>query len=212
MRLIEELRASRQRLVAAQDAERRKLERDLHDGAQQQFVAVGIKARLADTLIDRDEERAHAMLREVVADTQAALEDLRIWRMDLPTRAGGSGSRRGPGRAGPESPAPGRDRRRRLAAVPVGDEAAIYFCCLEAIQNIAKYAEAARATIRVWRDDDQLGFSVIDDGRGFDPDVTSRGAGLQNMADRLAALGGSLVVRSEPGVGTTIEGRAPVPA
>lgn len=86
----------------------------------------------------------------------------------------------------------------------------MYFCSLEALQNVTKYADASQAAVRVARENGDSVFSVTDDGRGFDPATTSRGAGLQNMADRIAALDGSLEVRSSPGSGTTVEGRVPV--
>ncbi len=89
-------------------------------------------------------------------------------------------------------------------------EGAIYFCCLEALQNVAKYAEANRVRLRLWTDDANLAFSVKDDGKGFDPVTVPHGSGLQNMRDRLEAIGGSLEVTSAPGQGTTIQGRVPV--
>lgn len=82
-------------------------------------------------------------------------------------------------------------------------------CCLEALQNLAKYAEASRAVVRLTHGEGELAFEVEDDGRGFDPSITPRGPGLQNMADRLDAIGGTLV-RSAPGTGTTVEGRVPI--
>jgi signal transduction histidine kinase len=88
-------------------------------------------------------------------------------------------------------------------------EAAVYFCVLEALQNIGKYAEASAATVRLGLQGHDLVFEVADDGRGFDAERTPMGSGLQNMADRLAALGGTLAVKSRPGSGTTIEGRIP---
>ena len=92
---------------------------------------------------------------------------------------------------------------------PQDVEAAVYFCCLEALQNIGKYAEANAATIRLSEGSGTLVFEVSDDGRGFDTGSTGYGTGLQGMADRLDALGGSLEVRSEPGEGTSIIGRIP---
>jgi signal transduction histidine kinase len=89
-------------------------------------------------------------------------------------------------------------------------EGAVYFCCLEALQNIAKYAEATNVKLRVWMEDSTLAFEVRDDGKGFDPATAIHSSGIQNMGDRLEALGGSLLVRSAPGAGTTVEGRIPV--
>jgi len=91
-------------------------------------------------------------------------------------------------------------------------EAAIYFCCLEALQNVAKHAGASRARIRLWADDQGLHFEVEDDGKGFDAVVTRSSTGLQNMRDRMQALGGSLEVRSQPGGGTIVAGRTPLSA
>jgi signal transduction histidine kinase len=88
-------------------------------------------------------------------------------------------------------------------------EAAVYFCCLEAMQNIAKYANASDATIRLGRSNGDLTFEVVDDGRGFDP-ATAGGSGLTNMRDRVEAVGGTLEIQSEPGNGTTVLGRVPV--
>ena len=88
----------------------------------------------------------------------------------------------------------------------------MYFCCLEAMQNVAKYAEASSVRVKLRVEDGELTFEVTDDGKGFDPERTPTGAGLQNMADRLAALGGNLEVRSRPGQGTTVSGRLPVRA
>jgi signal transduction histidine kinase len=98
-----------------------------------------------------------------------------------------------------------------ISRYPQEQEAAVYFCCLEALQNVAKYAGATQAVIRVSEQDGSLAFTVTDDGAGFDTTKTSYGTGLQGMADRLAALGGELEVRSEPGEGTTVIGRLPVP-
>ena len=96
-----------------------------------------------------------------------------------------------------------------LERYPQEVEAAVYFCCLEALQNISKYAGASTATIRLADGSGTLAFEVTDDGRGFDPGSTGYGTGLQGMADRLDALGGSLEVRSTPGQGTTVAGRVP---
>lgn len=208
---LEELRSSRERLVTAQDEERRKLERNLHDGAQQQLVALAVKARLADAFVGKDAEKEHAMLGELQEGLTDALDTLRdLARGIYPPLLADKGLP-----AALESQA-----RKSLLPVEVADEgigrypqeaeAAVYFCCLEALQNIAKYADASRVTVRLWSGDGELTFSVTDDGRGFDRASTSLGAGLQNMADRLAALGGTLDLESEPGRGTIVTGRLPV--
>jgi signal transduction histidine kinase len=91
-------------------------------------------------------------------------------------------------------------------------EAAVYFCCLEALQNVTKYAQASTVHIHLTDEDGWLTFTVADDGRGYDSSTTAIGSGTQNMADRLSALGGSLNVRSVPGAGTTVAGRIPIAA
>nr|MBA3551838.1 sensor histidine kinase [Actinomycetota bacterium] len=97
-----------------------------------------------------------------------------------------------------------------IGRYPQEAEAAVYFCALEALQNVAKYSGASRATLRLSADDGHLSFAVSDDGRGFDPATTAKGSGLTNMADRLAALGGELEINSSPGGGTVVGGRVPV--
>jgi len=92
---------------------------------------------------------------------------------------------------------------------PQEQEAAVYFCVLEALQNAAKYADAGTAVVRLAERDGRLSFEVADDGRGFDPQAVPRGSGMVNMADRLAALGGELDVGSSPGGGTTVRGTLP---
>ncbi|HET7235021.1 MAG TPA: sensor histidine kinase [Actinomycetota bacterium] len=211
VRLIEDLRASRQRLVAAQDQERRRLERNIHDGAQQQLVALTVKLRLAQGLIAKDAAKAEAMLTDLQAETQTALEDLRdLARGIYPPLLADKGL----------TAALQAQSRKSLIAVEVqGDdlgrygqdvEAAVYFCTLEALNNVAKYAQASRATITLEQRNGHLRFTVSDDGRGFDPTITGYGTGLQGMADRLDAIGGAIEVRSAPGAGTTVTGRVPV--
>jgi signal transduction histidine kinase len=95
--------------------------------------------------------------------------------------------------------------------LPIEIEAAVYFVCLEAMQNAAKYAKGTRVRVRLARDDDGLSFWVEDDGVGFDSAVEPRGTGLQNMRDRLAAFGGDVAITSTPGAGTTVSGRLRVP-
>jgi signal transduction histidine kinase len=206
--LVEDLRDSRKRIVAAQDERARKLERDLHDGAQQQLVALAVKLRLADSLVGRDDERAHAVLADLGADANDALETLRdLARGIYPPLLADRGLTEALRAQARKAPLPVEVRGDDIGRYPQETEAAVYFCVLEALQNAGKYAEASVVTVSLAQRDGQLTFEVIDDGRGFDPEGDGHGTGLQGMADRLAALGGSLEVSSEPGRGATITGR-----
>jgi signal transduction histidine kinase len=209
--LIAELRASRQRLVHAQDEERRRLERNLHDGAQQQLVALSVKVRLAQSLVGREDDRARDMLDEIQNNSQSALEDLRdLARGIYPPLLADKGlaaaldaqARKSPVSISVDSNGTGRYTQ--------DVEAAVYFCVLEALNNVAKYAEASRVAVRLSEREGNLRFEVTDDGRGFDSGGTS-GTGLRGMADRLDAIGGELRVMSEPGRGTSVVGEVPVP-
>ncbi len=209
--LIEDLRASRKRLVAAQDEERRKLERNLHDGAQQQLVALAVKLRLLESAIPTDPGNAIKLAREVGADAGDALENLRdLARGIYPPLLADKGLPAALEAQARKAPLPIQVEAGGVGRFPQEVEAAVYFSCLEALQNVAKYAEASRARVRLSATDGEVLFSVEDDGRGFDPDGTGYGTGLQGIADRLEALRGSLEVRSEPGSGTTLRGRIPV--
>jgi signal transduction histidine kinase len=208
VRLIEDLRASRLRLVAAQDQERRRLERNIHDGAQQQLVAVAVKQRLAEQLVARDPDKAAAMLQQLQADTTQALEDLRdLARGIYPPLLADQGLVAALEAQAHKTLIPVQVEAEGIARYSQDVEAAVYFCTLEALQNVAKYAQASRAVVRLAASNGSLTFSVADDGRGFDPRTTPRGTGLQGMADRLAALGGEMEVRSAPGQGVTVIGR-----
>jgi signal transduction histidine kinase len=213
VRLVEDLRDSRRRLVAAGDEERRKLERNIHDGAQQQLVALAVKARLVRSLIDRDPPKAAEMLEQIEAETHAALEDLRdLARGIYPPLLADKGLEAALVAQARKSPVPVEVRASKVPRLPQEVEAAVYFSTLEALQNAAKYAHASRATITLMRDDGSIAFTVTDDGQGFDPSSTGYGTGLQGIADRLGALDGELDVTSRPGSGTTVAGRVPVGA
>ena len=210
VRLIEELRESRRRIVASQDDRAKKLERNIHDGAQQQLVALAVKARLAGSLASKDPERTAVMLDEIRRDVTEALENLRdLARGIYPPLLADKGL----------SSALEAQARKAVIAVtvqadgvgryPQEVESAVYFSCLEALNNVARYADATVAYVRLTEADGVLTFDVTDDGHGFDPSVTSYGTGLQGIADRLDALNGSLDVRSGSGAGTTVTGRVP---
>jgi signal transduction histidine kinase len=211
-----ELRASRKRVVEAADSERRRLERNIHDGAQQQLVALSVMARLAETTVDSDKESARAMVVQAQADATEALENLRdLARGIYPPLLAEQGLAAALEAQASRSPFPVTVEAEGRGRYPQEAEAAVYFCVLEALQNSAKYANASRAAVHLAGPagpGGALEFSVTDDGTGFDPGSAGYGTGLQGMADRMAALGGDLQVLSEPGHGTTVTGRLPVRA
>jgi signal transduction histidine kinase len=209
--LIEEVRASRQRLVAAQDEERRRLERNIHDGAQQQLVALTVKLRLLEQLAGRDPSKAVELATQLQAETTQALEDLRdLARGIYPPLLADEGLPAALAAQARKSPVPVIVDADGIGRYAADVEAAVYFSCLEALQNVAKYADASQVVIRLAKDDGRLSFSVTDDGVGFDPFGAHRGSGLQGIADRLDALRGRFEVVSRPGEGTTLSGIVPV--
>jgi signal transduction histidine kinase len=211
--LVEDLRASRQRLVTAQDEERRRLERNIHDGAQQDLVALAIKVRLADMTVDEDPAQARQILGEVQTDTAGALENLRdLARGIYPPLLADLGLAAALNAQAGKSAVPVAVEADGIGRFPGDTEAAVYFCCLEALQNTTKYAHASNARICLQAQNGTLRFTVSDNGTGYDTRHTPMGSGLRNMADRLAALGGRLEVQSAPSQGTTITGHLPVPA
>jgi signal transduction histidine kinase len=205
---LEEIRASRQRLVAAQDAERRRIERNIHDGAQQQLVALAIKLNLTEDLIGTDPDGERELLAEAREQAVAAVEDLRdLARGIYPPLLAGEGLAAALRAQAAKSPVPTSVDAGEIGRYPQDVEAAVYFCVLEALQNVAKYAGASSARVRLEASGDQLRFEVADDGVGFDPGAKAFGTGLQGMADRLGAHDGALDVRSSPGAGTVVTGR-----
>jgi signal transduction histidine kinase len=207
---LEELRASRQRLVAAQDQERRRIERNLHDGAQQHLVALAMKANLAGSMVGKNPEKESELIDQLRTGAQEALENLRdLARGIYPPLLADRGLAVALEGQAMKSPVPIGVDAEGLNRYPPEIEAAVYFCCLEAMQNIAKYAGATSARISIAPRNGHLHFEVTDDGRGFDPTVTGYGTGLQGMSDRLDALGGSLQVSSRPGEGTAVSGSVP---
>ena len=209
-----ELQASRGRLVAAADAERRRIERNLHDGAQQHLVALAVKVRLLEQFAERDPERARSLANQLQDDVRSAIEELRslahgIYPPLLSSAGLGVALRAACRRAALSASADADGVGRYAPEV----EAAVYFCCLEALQNAGKYAgEQASARVRIWEDAGGLLFEVSDDGVGFEVGRRDEGAGLTNMRDRLGAVGGTLRLQSEPGHGTRVSGVLPVSA
>jgi len=211
VRLIEELRASRQRLVAAQDEERRKLERNLHDGAQQQLVALAVQLKLLGQTAGKDPARDQQLAAKLGSQATAALEDLRdLARGIYPTLLADKGLAAALENQARKAAVPTTVEADSVGRYPQDVEATIYFCTLEALNNVAKYAEASSAVVRLSQRNGHIEFAVEDDGRGFDASAGTYGTGLQGMADRLDAVGGDLRVDSTPGRGSTITGSVPV--
>jgi len=211
VRLVEELRSSQRRLVRAQDRERRRLERNIHDGSQQQLVALSVKTRLARDLTARDPAQAAELLTQIDAEIQTALGDLRdLARGIYPPLLIDEGLRAALDAQARRSPVPTTVLADGLGRYAPEVEAAVYFSCLEALQNVVKYAEASSATVILAQSNGHLTFEVVDDGRGFDPAAERTGTGLQGIADRLGALHGEVTIRSEPGAGTRVRGRIEV--
>ena len=210
VRLVEELRESRRRIVAAQDERAKKLERNIHDGAQQQLVALTVKARLARQLAARDAAKTEEMLAQIEQDTQHALEDLRdLARGIYPPLLADKGLPAALAAQARKVPIPTRVATDDVGRLEPEVEATIYFCTLEALQNVTKYAQASTVHVSLRQDDGVIEFTVADDGRGFDPAVDGHGTGLQGIADRLAALGGTFTIETGPGRGTIVRGQVP---
>ncbi len=206
---IEELLASRRRLVGAQDAERRRIERNLHDGAQQQLIALAIQLGLLAESAD-DPELIRQAIPDLKAQLSAALDDLRaLARGIYPPLLAEQGLVMALRAQAARSPVPVALEADRVGRYPQDAESTVYFCTLEALQNVAKHARASAATISLSGSGEILEFSVSDDGAGFPAAAARHGSGLQGMSDRLAAHGGTLAIRTQPGQGTTITGRLP---
>lgn len=208
----DELRASRVRIVAAGDAERRKLERNLHDGAQQHLVALAVKLRLAKDSVVDDPADAEAMIDEIRGDLQTAIAELRALAHGIFPPLLMSG-----GLAEALPAAAARAALPTTTEIVVGRhqqevEAAVYFCCMEAMQNSGKHAgDNASSTIKVWESDSVLHWEVTDDGPGFTlGGGASEGHGFVNMRDRMGSFGGTIEVVSAPGSGTTVRGQLPL--
>jgi signal transduction histidine kinase len=204
---LEELRASRVRIVEAGDSARKRIERDLHDGAQQQLVALALDLRMLKAKVHGDGDSA-ALVERANAKLAAALEELReLARGIHPAILSDRGF------------APAVQALTRRVSLPIdcdvrvegrlpdAVEAAAYFVVAEAITNVVKYSEAGRATVRAWQEGDRIEVEVVDDGIGGAD--ASRGTGLRGLADRLAAVDGTLTLESPPGEGTCVHASIP---
>ena len=206
-----ELQASRARIVATADAERRKIERNLHDGAQQHLVALAVNLRLTRDLLNDDPETAAEMLDMLAGSVKDAIQELRDLAHGIyPPLLMDSGLAEALRASANRSPLDVVVEAEGLGRYPSDVEAAIYFCCLEALQNAAKHAPDAAVVIHLEEEAGTVRFEVADDGPGFDVSTKGSGHGFVNMNDRLGAIGGSVEWDSAPGAGTRIRGSIPL--
>jgi signal transduction histidine kinase len=198
-------------LVAAQDNERRRLERNLHDGAQQYLVAIKVKLSLALMLIARDPDKAGTTVNELKLDADEALEALRdLARGIYPPLLAEKGLLTALQSQARKATLPITIDADGIGRYPEETESALYFCVLEAMQNVQQYAQAPSAAVSLREVGEQLVVEVVDHGRGFDVSTTIRGNGLMSMEDRLDALGGSMKIASSPGNGTMLQATVPL--
>ena len=210
-RQADELRASRARVVASGDAERRRVERNLHDGAQQHLVALAVNLRLAKDTVAEDPTAAIEMLDELGTAVQDTIKELRELAHGIyPPLLVDSGLGEALRAVANRSPLDVVLVTEGIGRYGGDIEAAVYFCCLEALQNAGKHAAQSHVTVRIWEESGGLLFDVADDGPGFDVRKAQRGHGYVNMMDRLGAIGGTVRWESEIGRGTTIHGSLPL--
>jgi signal transduction histidine kinase len=205
-----ELRSSRARIVAAGDIERRRIERDIHDSAQQRLVALRIHLELAGAHLEGREQRD--IVERLGEEVEQAIDELRTVASGVyPAVLTDNGVAAALGSIARQAALPVAVEDRGIGRHPPQVESTVYFCCVEAVQNAAKHAGPdASVQIRLERADGHVGFAVEDDGRGFDRRSAPMGHGLENIADRLATAGGTLEIDTSPGAGTRIAGRVPL--
>jgi signal transduction histidine kinase len=210
---LEELTISRQRLVTAQDTERRRIERNLHDGAQQDLIALKLKLAAAQGMAEQNPRQTRELLEGLITDVSGAVETLReLARGIYPAVLADLGLVAALEAQAARSPMTVEVHADSVQRYPLEIEAAVYFCCLEALQNAVKHAHATTMVINVEELDGELSFTATDNGQGIDVATARGGSGIQNMMDRMAALRGSLDLRALPGGGTEVSGRLPVRA
>jgi signal transduction histidine kinase len=210
-RQADELRASRARIVASGDAERRRVERNLHDGAQQHLVALAVNLRLTKDVVAEDPAAAAEMLDELGTAVQETIQELRELAHGIyPPLLVDSGLGEALRAVTNRSPLDVELITEGVGRYTGDVEAAVYFCVLEALQNAGKHAANSRVVVRVWEESGGLLFEVRDDGPGFDVRLAQRGHGYVNMMDRLGAIGGAVRWESEIGHGTAIRGSVPL--
>ena len=212
--LLAEVQESRARIQATADDERRRIERNLHDGAQQRLVALRIKLELAAVRLDATDAANAELLRQLGSEIDHALDEVRslargIYPSPLSDRGLVEALRSAALQATLHTTVLATGVRKRY---PQEVESAAYFCCLEALQNAVKHARGATAVVIELSDNGSLRFEVRDDGAGFDTDAAEPGVGLVSMRDRLAAVSGDVAIVSAPGRGTRVVGHIPLGA
>ena len=208
--LDRELQLTRVRLLDASDRERLRVQRDLHDSAQQRLISVRIRlGLLASAAASADERERLEQLGQELDDALADIRSVtRAGSPELLARFGVPSCLRS---AASTSPVPVRIEAVGFGRLDPQIEQSVYYCCLEALQNVIKHAGPnAVARIRLRRTSDTVTFEVEDSGRGFDPARVARGEGLTNLTDRLAVMRGRLSIDSRPGMGTRIFGEIPI--
>ena len=212
--LVRDMRETQNRATASEDRARQQIERDLHDGAQQRLIALRIKLQLAADRSRNDASGTPELFDKLGAEVDVAIAELRSLAHGVfppvLTSFGPAEALRGTVR---DAPLPTTVSGRNLGRHSPEAERAVYFCCLEALQNVYKHARTATAAhITIAENAHELTFEVIDDGVGFDVDACATGAGLRNMRDRVCPVGGRLTIKSAPGQGTRITGTLPLAA
>jgi len=207
---IQKLRRSRARVAHVADAERRRIERDLHDGCQQRLIALRVKLALAEEIVGDDNRAVGELIQEIAVDAETALEDLHALVHGIyPAVLVDRGLADAVKSMARDAPLPVRVLAEGVGRCPPEVEAAVYFTCAEALQNTAKHGGPGTSARIVLRQEPAgLAFEVRDDGVGYDSG-TPAGDGLANMDDRLGAVGGRVKVLSAPGCGTIVQGWVP---
>jgi signal transduction histidine kinase len=211
-RSLYDLAESRSRRFTAEQSEREKIERDLHDGAQQRLVALRVKLAMAAEALKAQDPVGAELVHSLEDDVDATIEEVRAFARGIyPVVLARTGLQQALRAASRDAPLSTTVHADGVCRYPAEIEATVYFSCSEGLQNACKHAgDATGVMISVRQDRRLLHFEVRDDGAGFDPQTNPYGTGLTNLNARLTALGGSLEIKSTPGHGTVLAGSIPL--